>query len=78
MKFILCQFKTDGQPFDYKTNLEDLRVGEMVVVQARGTYSVAEVCAVDTVPSYPEDKIRWAFQRVDIELVKRLEAGNEN
>ena len=75
MKFITCQFKSDGQPFDYKTNLEDLRVGEMVVVQARGTYSIAEVSAVDTIPSYPEDKIRWAFQRVDIGLVKALEAG---
>lgn len=75
MKFIQCQFKADGQPFDYKTNLDDLRVGEMVVVQARGTYSVAQVSEVDTIPTYPEEKLRWAFQRVDVLLVQELEGS---
>lgn len=75
MKFIQCTFKSGGQLFDYKTNLDDLRVGEMVVVQARGSYSVAEVAALDVTPSYPEESLRWAFQRVDIETVKALEAG---
>lgn len=57
--------------YSYKTGMDDLSVGDIVVVQARDTHALAIVKSV----SLKKDTkaTRWVVQKVDLEHSKNLD-----
>lgn len=62
--------------YHYKTFYDNLKSGDVVVVEAQGRYSVARfVKYVETTPLHQE--LKWVVQKVDLEKFELLKEDCE-
>jgi len=64
-----------GRVYTYKTTLQDLEKGDLVVVQAKDFFTVGRVYNADNVPIPIEDEdtaYKWAFAKVDEGAIEGL------
>ena len=55
------------QEYSYKTDIEDLKKGDVLVVQANNSYSVAIFQRYSSAKSRVEQATKWIVQKVDVE-----------
>lgn len=53
--------------YSYKTNIDDLKQGDILVVQANNSYSVAIFQRYSAAKSRVEQATKWIVQKVDVE-----------
>ena len=62
---IKCRFQNSEIQYEYKCLASgNTKVGDLVVVENKGQYSVAKVISFTTTPNYPEEHLRWIFGEV--------------
>lgn len=55
------------QEYSYKTDIEDLKKDDVLVVQANNSYSIALFQKYSSAKSRIEQATKWVVQRVDVE-----------
>ncbi len=55
------------QEYSYKTDIEDLKKDDVLVVQANNSYSIAIFQRYSTAKSRVEQATKWIVQKVDVE-----------
>lgn len=55
------------QEYSYKTDMEDLEQGDLLVVQANNSYSIAIFQRYSSTKSRVEQATKWIVQKVDVE-----------
>ena len=55
------------QEYSYKTDIEDLKKDDVLVVQANNSYSVAISQRYSSAKSRVEQATKWIVQKVDVE-----------
>lgn len=64
---------TVGKRYIYKTTNNNLKDGDLVVVEARGWYAVVSFCEYVPVPINEENiKFRWVLEKVDTDRYSGL------
>lgn len=56
-----------GIKYSYKTDIENLKEGDVVVVQACNTYSIANFTRYSESKEDIEKATKWVVQKVDVE-----------
>ncbi|WP_434304192.1 hypothetical protein [Clostridium botulinum] len=64
VKFLRGSF---DQEYSYKTDIEDLKDGDVLVVEANNSYSIAIFQGYSETKSRVEQATKWVVQKVDIE-----------
>lgn len=64
VKFVRGSF---DQEYSYKTNIEDLKEGDVLVVQALDSYSIANFQRYSKTKQNVEKATKWIVQKVDVE-----------
>lgn len=55
------------QEYSYKTDIEDLKKDDVLVVQANNSYSIAVFQRYSSTKSRVEQATKWIVQKVDVE-----------
>lgn len=55
------------QEYSYKTDIEDLKKDDVLVVQANNSYSIAIFQRYSSTKSRVEQATKWIVQKVDVE-----------
>lgn len=55
------------QEYSYKANIDDLKEGDILVVQANNSYSIAIFQRYSSTKSRVEQATKWIVQKVDVE-----------
>lgn len=55
------------QEYSYKTNIEDLKKDDVLVVQANNSYSIAIFQRYSSTKSRIEQATKWIVQKVDVQ-----------
>ena len=84
MKVVLVKFihSSFDNSYSYKTNIDDLKENDYVVVQTQDEYSLAKVFRYTSNPDKVKRATKWVVQKIDIEHFKKklflgeLEWGN--
>ncbi|WMJ79565.1 hypothetical protein RBU49_11760 [Clostridium sp. MB40-C1] len=64
VKFLRGSF---DQEYSYKTDIEDLKEGDVLVVEANNSYSIAIFKRYSETKNRVEQATKWVVQKVDIE-----------
>ncbi|MBO0569974.1 hypothetical protein [Clostridium botulinum] len=64
VKFLRGSF---DQEYSYKTDIEDLKNGDVLVVEANNSYSIAIFQRYSETKSRVKQATKWVVQKVDIE-----------
>jgi len=64
-----CVFESGGQHYTYKTDITDLKVGDVVVAEARSWYQVVTVVSPNVpIPTKEDVQYRWIVCRVPLKM----------
>lgn len=68
-KVALVKFQRGSfdQEYSYKTNIEDLKKDDVLVVQANNSYSIAIFQRYSSTKSRIEQATKWIVQKVDVQ-----------
>ena len=70
-RIALVKFKsfsaTEYMEYSYKTDLEDLKVDDVVVVPTNNSYSIAHFSRYSDNKQHVRNATKWIIQKVDIE-----------
>lgn len=72
MKVVLVKFirSSFDNLYSYKTDIDDLKENDYVVVQANDEYSLAKVVRYTNDSNKTEKATKWVVQKIDIEHFK--------
>ncbi|BDR75247.1 hypothetical protein [Clostridium tetani] len=56
-----------NQDYSYKTDIENLKEGDVLVVEANNSYAIAIFQRYSEIKSRVEQATKWVVQKVDIE-----------
>ena len=73
MKTVMCKYPSYYKEYAFKTCVEGVKAGDVLVVKASTGLGLVEVISVDREPNARATK--WAFQLVDELLLSSLEAA---